>query len=62
MEEQPTTDLGEQLKELFRETERIRDDLLSGRVTVKEARAREKESAKRLKLLEQELKRMRGAR
>jgi hypothetical protein len=30
-------------------------------VTVKEARAREKESAKRLKLLEQELKRMRGA-
>jgi hypothetical protein len=48
--------LQERLDELFRETEGDLVDVLSGRVTVKESRARQRELGKRLKALEQEFK------
>jgi hypothetical protein len=42
MEEQSATDFQQRLAELFRETKQDFDNLLSGRVTVKESRAKQR--------------------
>jgi hypothetical protein len=62
MEEQRETDFQQRWAELFRETERDRDDLWSGRVTVKESRAKQRELGERQKALEQELRAKRESR
>jgi hypothetical protein len=62
MEEQKEPDFQQRLTELCKETERDLDDLLAGRKTVKESRTTQRDLGRRLKVLEQELKRMRGAR
>jgi hypothetical protein len=60
MEEQSATDFQQRLAELFRETKQDFDDLLSGQVTVKESRAKQRELGRRLKALEQKLKLVNG--
>ena len=55
MEEQSATDFQRRWAEFFSETERDLVDVLSGRVTVKECRAKQRELGKKLKALEQEL-------
>jgi hypothetical protein len=59
VKEQAITDFRERLAELFRETQRDRDDVLSGRVTVKESRVKQRELGRKLRALELELKRVR---
>jgi len=53
------TDFRTRWAALFREIEQECVDILSGQLTVKEIRARQRESAKKLKTLEQEFKRTR---
>ncbi len=55
-EETMQSSLQQRLKELFRETERVRADLLADRITVKQSRAKQRELGKRLKALERELR------
>jgi hypothetical protein len=55
MEEQRTVDVQQRWRELRRETEQAFNDVASGRVSVKECRAKQRELGKRLKTLEQEL-------
>jgi len=62
MKEHRKTDFQKQWTELFRETKQAFDDISSGRVTVKESRAKQRELGTRLKALEQGLKGMRGGR
>ena len=58
----PPPDVQQRLAELFKEIARDSDDLESGRATVQGSRTRRRETAKKLKVLEQELKLLRKGR
>lgn len=62
MEDQAKPDFQKQKAELSREIHRDMVDVMSGRITTKECNRRQREAAKKLKLLEQRLIGRRGGR